>query len=576
PALHEASEGGGRLTAPELHRFHLQGRPEGTPAGTRYVPAALWSGFVPGTAEPEPATDFAVLDALLIAAHGRSETRRDAFRRRLDGLARKLRETLAVDTDKRSARTPSHLSRTLGNVADRVDADSLARSLGPRRGAVGMTDTQRVRLERVLETMTAFSWDDVPHGVVVREPGDPLPEVPGVWVEELSPNPCTDAPAIFDEYADQLSAVFGAARIAALAVSGRFEEERHGPWADHLHPGRYSTEEYQLAPAVVAIDQATDIAARQLSGFTRFLLCNRPVHTILRADTSPDLGDGARLELGYLAVAHRKALVQQTSRGQAEHLTAGLRRGLDHVRPAVHVVFGDALPGTPRALSDRAALHARVHPHFRYDPDAGRTWAGRMDFSSNPAPEEDWPRKTVAFARPGGESGSMEPAVTYADWLLLTGEADTEFLPVPAGCGDKDLLPLDDFLLRESAETDDRVPFIWAADPEGTLTRLAVTRRVVRACREQLDFWHTLQELAGVRSEYVVEAVRRTRETLEERAEAEREELKRTRAAEIESARSEAVTQAIHTLSRRLLDPAASVASIASVAPVAPVASVAS
>jgi ferredoxin len=95
---------------------------------------------------------------------------------------------------------------------------------------------------------------------------------------------------------------------------------------------------------------------------------------------------------------------------------------------------------------------------------------------------------------------------------------------------------------------------VWAADDAGRLRRLAITRRLALACRERLDFWHTLQELAGIRSEYVIEAVRRTRAQLEAEAAAERTRLAEVHAAELADARREAVGEAMRALSNRLLD----------------------
>ena len=53
--------------------------------------------------------------------------------------------------------------------------------------------------------------------------------------------------------------------------------------------------------------------------------------------------------------------------------------------------------------------------------------------------------------------------------------------------------------VHESAFGWRRVPFIWGADEDGRLHRLAVARDLVFACRDRLDYWRTLQELAGRR-----------------------------------------------------------------------------
>lgn len=551
-----SSAGNAREQERQLRLFHV--RSEGRGGGaTGFVPPALWKEISSPADGAPTRSDSAALGLFLSTAPGRSQARREAFQRRVDDLARQLQDLLDVDRAKRMSRSPEVLGRSIGAVGDLVDAGALANQLGDRRGTDLMSPDRRRRLERVAEQLTAFSWENVPGGVVVRRESarTPLPEEAGDWVDEPSDTPCTDAAVVFDEYAERLSGIFGAVRVGTLEAAGRFEAERHGPWAEHLAPSSYSQDERELVPVVVACDNVVSVAETQLPGFTSFLLSDRPLHVILGADGAPEIGQGARLELGYLAVAHRKAFVQQSSLEKPEHLLAGMRRGFDHVRPALHLVLEATGPAAQQSIVSEAALRARVHPHFRYDPEAGTTWAGRMDFNGNPAPEEDWPEYEVAFERAAGGSDTLTLAFTVADWALLHPERATEFHPIPPGYANDTLTELGSYLPLDAEVALERIPYVWAADASGRLHRLVVTRRLVLRCREQLDFWHTLQELAGIRSEYVVEAVRRTREDLGQRADAERQQSADDHAAALAAARQDAVSQAVQTLSHRLLDP---------------------
>ena len=75
-----------------------------------------------------------------------------------------------------------------------------------------------------------------------------------------------------------------------------------------------------------------------------------------------------------------------------------------------------------------------------------------------------------------------------------------------------------------------------------------MTRYLALACRERLDFWHTLQELAGVHNFYVEAAVERVLEDARVAAEAERDEMLKAHAQELEEARSEAAGEAMGQL----------------------------
>ena len=89
-------------------------------------------------------------------------------------------------------------------------------------------------------------------------------------------------------------------------------------------------------------------------------------------------------------------------------------------------------------------------------------------------------------------------------------------------------------------EVDDRaVPFVWAIDENGTLLRLAISRTLVFACRDRLNYWHTLQELAGIHNRYVEEAIDRIIEEQRIAIEAEREQVQKEHEQELESVRAE-------------------------------------
>jgi len=64
------------------------------------------------------------------------------------------------------------------------------------------------------------------------------------------------------------------------------------------------------------------------------------------------------------------------------------------------------------------------------------------------------------------------------------------------------------------------VPTVWGIDDQGVLIRLVVSRALVFACRDRLNYWHTLQELAGIQNFYVEEAIAHEEELESARSEA--------------------------------------------------------
>jgi len=122
------------------------------------------------------------------------------------------------------------------------------------------------------------------------------------------------------------------------------------------------------------------------------------------------------------------------------------------------------------------------------------------------------------------------------------------FRMVPKGYESDDLVPIADYLGRDDEAVERLVPFVWGIDGEGTLVRLAISRALVFACQDRLNYWRTLQELAGVHNFYVEAAIERVLEDARAAADAEREELLKSHAEELDSARSEAAGEAMGQL----------------------------
>ena len=98
-----------------------------------------------------------------------------------------------------------------------------------------------------------------------------------------------------------------------------------------------------------------------------------------------------------------------------------------------------------------------------------------------------------------------------------------------------------------------RVPFVWAIDGNAILHRLVISRELAMACRDRLNFWHSLQEMAGVRNRYVELAVEKTRSEERKLAAEERERLQAKHAEEVNSVRNEAAGEAMQRLTDVLL-----------------------
>jgi hypothetical protein len=234
-------------------------------------------------------------------------------------------------------------------------------------------------------------------------------------------------------------------------------------------------------------------------------------------------------------------------------------KALRGTRPALHVVVTGYRPGGGEHrlgpwFYAGSALESRAHPCFQYDPEAGNSWARRLDFSENPCPEDDWPTYELSAKVEAGGEQMLSLAFTFADFALLDPGFAGHFRLVPDGIPDQEICTLEAYLGLPQEEAVKKIPFVWGVDGTGKLQRLAMTRRLARAARDRLGYWHTLQELAGLKNEYVEEAGRRAREETEAGATEARNELQKQHEGELEQLRRTATEEVVSQLTAALLD----------------------
>ncbi|MFO7593601.1 MAG: ferredoxin, partial [Pseudomonadota bacterium] len=265
-----------------------------------------------------------------------------------------------------------------------------------------------------------------------------------------------------------------------------------------------------------------------------------------------------RLELGYLGISHRQAVVSQASAARHQHLLQRYISALNATRTSLHLINIGLRPtgqdlGLNAWLVAGAALEGRVHPFFHINPAAGDAFADRMDFSGNPQPEQDWPLHPFTYIDETGSQTETELAFTFADYALLIPRLHHHFAVVPNSCDSTDLTPVAEFLQLPEEEVHKHVPFIWAVGSGGVLYRVVISRALIQACRDRLNFWHSLQEMAGVRNKHIDRAVARTREEIEANAAEQIEAIKAEYEEQLAQTRAEAAGEVMGRLTDVLM-----------------------
>lgn len=530
---------------------------------------------------------------LLLHAACKCGIERDAqLREQVTVLRNRLRDLLATERAKDGTSTKAGaLAESVGATESaHVDPEALSRVLGKHRGSKSMGAAQRKRAERTVELFEKFLSRKEPKVVHVVHESEAWGKVGTVesertqWTRVAGSDLCAAGAAAFDDIAGEYAELFGGIRIAQLELARAYEPSRHDAMLEMFNWRSFTAEELLWLPRVVVIESAEHLAGAGMRELSQALLSGRPLDIVVavRAATDPGRGGagggeeelfgGYRFELAYLGLSHREALVNQSTAARPGHLMESFVRSLDGSRASLHVISSGlasdgSVPPLGAWLHGGAALEGRAHPVLHYDPQAGQTWARRLDFGANPQLEEDWPRYSLPCRDQAGAEQELEIAFTFADFAMMEAEFADEFRVVPVGGFGEELMPVGEYLALDADEAMDRIPYIWGADESGQLTRVVISRRLAFTCRDRLDYWRTLQELAGVRNEHVREAVERERERLGAEFEAQKARLAEEHAKEVERVESQAAGETMAKLAQALLSTDVSAFAAGAVAP---------
>ncbi|MDH3212542.1 MAG: hypothetical protein OEM05_08660 [Myxococcales bacterium] len=494
------------------------------------------------------------------------------FLKEIEKLRERLRDLLQLDRmGSREGRTADALAATLGSTgAERLDPEALARTLPAGPGSEPLAPARRRRIRQTLRILERHlkQPEALPRVFLLRPPGIRL-SVPPCEQQEHA-NPLAAAVGLFDGLAQRMVTVLGAARVARLEAEGHYRPELHDEPLAALDWEALTAEELNLLPAVAVVTSGRRLREGEQAPLSELLRSSRPVHVIVQdrvgaADEAQDLSR-FHMDLGYLVMAHREALAVGSSLARPARLTEDLLRAARALRPAVILVSIPALrPTSWRPLLAEAALQGRASPEFRYDPDAGSSWADRFDLRDNPQPERAWPVHTLAYLEDGVEK-TLDVALTFADAVAHEPAYARHLQIIPRVAWDDTQLPLADYLERANPEgREPWVPYLWLIDGRGILQRAVVTRALAMACADRRRGWRVLQELAGYENVFAQRAA------AEAHAEAElrRGELVREHGEELDRARREGAHESMERLAAVLMSPDGLAA--AAPAPVRPV-----
>ena len=474
--------------------------------------------------------------------------------RRIENSVRGLQQLVTIE-----AKKTSNGEIKVGE-AKYFDDPSLADALKHRgQGSVLMEKSRLKRIKSTLKSLKAFKIDEHIIHLVIRQGSFSIKDSGSLNIVKAA-DPCAKAMAIYDSTADRLSKLFASLRTAEIEIAGDYDARFHDSWFASFDVEAFSEEEKQMIPAVVAFESAEKIAVQRMQSFSTVLASGKPIQILVYTDphTNPgqteDLLGGLRVELAYLGIGHRHAIINQASASKVESLLDGFSAAHTSHKTCLHLIhngFSEPQLLHPWIMAS-AALESRAQPFIRYDPGTTANTA-ELAFAGNPCPRDDWATNLTSYTNEQGELVEEKFTFTFADYCLLKPELREHFRLVPDGCVSDDLVKVEDYLNASADIRDRQVPFVWSVNADGLMQKLAISRRLAFACRDRLEFWHSLQSLAGVKNIYVEEAVKVSREEEQQQATAEREGLIKEHEEALQQVQSESEAEVMARLTNVLI-----------------------
>jgi pyruvate-ferredoxin/flavodoxin oxidoreductase len=322
---------------------------------------------------------------------------------------------------------------------------------------------------------------------------------------------------------------FKAVRMAEMELASDYLPDRDDDFFRRFTWSKFSEDEWLLCPPVVSIggDGAMyDIGFQNLS---RAMMSGMPIKILVvdtqvysntggQACTSGFIGQvsdmapfGAasrgkqetRKEISLIGMAHRTSYVMQGTIAHVNHLLESYIDGLNSRRPALFNIYAVCPPehgvGDDKSVDQsKLAVEGRAYPLFRFDPDAGTTFAECVSLEGNPSLDTDWPTYALKYIDEAGAQQTMTLPLTFADFAATEARFLKHFRKAPPETWNETMVPVAEFLELDADEREGKFPFIWAVDKKNRLMRLLVTKELIKSAEERLHFWRQLRGLAGI------------------------------------------------------------------------------
>lgn len=346
------------------------------------------------------------------------------------------------------------------------------------------------------------------------------------WVNSLFQDAQPLAKGLFEGLAATVIDGVRALRTARLELEDAYDEKVHDQALRLLSWQDFTVEELGLLPTVLTIggdgasyDIGFGAISRILTSRTpiKMLVLNTGVYSNTggQASTASFYGQDSdlsrfgaahsgkseqRKELGLIAAFHPNVLVVQGSTALGGHFLKNTLEFLGYTDgPALLDVYTPCQPehgiGDDAANRQaRLAVESRMIPVFVHDPRRGKTLYERFSLEGNPDPDKTWAKTAIEYVDDQGHVQLIEVPMTPAHFALGEGRFKKHFRKLTA---EADAVPIEEYIDLSDVDREGKTPFIWTADANKRLVKLAVSPTIVGLVEGRRRYWRMLQSLAG-------------------------------------------------------------------------------
>ena len=508
----------------------------------------------------------AAFDAIATAAVTSWNLNQTEILERIQHLVSDLQDRLDLqDENKGTANSPDKLSNSLGEAQSMLNLDKLSNII-PKGGSKLMSEAQTGRIKAIIETLQTARNFFSAGGLVVWQ-SDLLEFVDKSLVEEFSAfdykiaDQDTLAEQFLEEFNErmkQFTLIISALRRAELEIADTYDADIHDVYFEHFQWRLITHEEMRLFPPILVFMDSKMMDSDQMSMFSMTLRDNLPVQLITMRRLVTQQADHVdhetffhRFELAAMAVSYRHAFVMQATASHPGYIHQGVVGGLKSGSTAVYHIL---LEDDDTLQWSQAARSSRAFPHFYFTGQEGSDWGSRFDMSDNPALQDNWIHTNVSVTDEDNELEEVEIPLCYADYKVLNERYTDRFLVIPRSCWTGNLVHITTYIQLPEDEQASLIPYIWMAEEDGQLCRVAVSWEMTSLVADKLDYWHFVQENGGVNSYHVRQALASEKRRLQEEAEAELESIKKSHDEALQAVKEESTAQAMERLTSMLLD----------------------